>query len=60
MDPVLAALKHYRAYASEQQKATDLNRLETECLSAIDAHQYIYAITIQNTQHSILQELVKS
>lgn len=58
MDPVLTALEHYRVTASAKQKEEDLNQLETECLSTVDAHQYVYAITIQNTRHSIQQELV--
>lgn len=58
MDPVLAALKHYRDYASEQQKKADLNRLKAECLSTVGAHEYVYAVTIQNTRHLIQQGIV--
>ena len=58
MDPVLVALKHYRVCASEKQKSADLNRLENECLSTVDAYDYVYAITIQNKRHSNQQELV--
>ena len=60
MDSVLAALKHYRVCASEEQKSADLNRLENECLSTVDAYDYVYAITIQSKRHSNHQELVNS
>lgn len=58
MDTVLAALKHYRTCASEEQKLADLNRLENECHSTVDAYDYVYAITIQSKRHSNKQELV--
>ena len=58
MDPVLSALRQYRICASDTQKATDLNRLENECLSTVDAYDYVYAVTIQNKRHSNPQELV--
>lgn len=58
MDSVLAALKHYRVCASEEQKSADLNRLENECLSTVDAYDYVYSITIQSKRHSNHQELV--
>lgn len=60
MDPVLAALEHYRVSTPDEQKVADLNRLETECLSTVDAYEYVYAITVQNKRHSIQQELVNS
>jgi hypothetical protein len=58
MDPVLAALRHYRVSASEEQKAIDLARLENECLSSVDAYEYVYAISVQTKRHSNQQELV--
>ena len=48
MDPVLEALEHYRVTATTSQKAADLSRLEKECLSTVNAYQYIYAITIRS------------
>ena len=58
MDPVLEALEHYRATATPSQKAADLSRLEKECLSTVDAYQYVYAITIQSLGHSNQQEFI--
>ena len=58
MDPVLKALEHYRVTATLSQKEADLSRLETECLSTVDAYQYVYAITIQNSGHSNQQEFI--
>lgn len=57
MDRVLIALKHYLQTASAKQKADDLHQLETECLSTVDAYQYVYAITIQDVWHSNKQKL---
>ncbi|MDE6270154.1 MAG: hypothetical protein K2M12_04780 [Muribaculaceae bacterium] len=59
MDPVLKALADYRLTATPQQKAEDLAKLEKECLSTIDADQYVYAVTIQSQKKSPQQhELV--
>ncbi len=58
MDPVLAALEHYRISATPEQKAADLSQLEKECLSTVDAYQYVYAITIQSSEHSNHLEFV--
>lgn len=58
MDPVLKALEHYRVTATPDQKAADLSQLEKECLSTVDAYQYVYAITIQSSGHSNHQELI--
>ena len=58
MDPVLAALRHYRVNTSEKQKAIDLGRLENECRSSVDAYEYVYAITVQTNRHSNRQELL--
>lgn len=58
MDPVLNALKHYRLTTSPQKKAEDLARLESECLSTVDANQYVRAVTIQSQQHIKKNELV--
>ena len=44
MDPVLKALNDYKETASAQQKAADLARLETECLSEVDAAEYIASV----------------
>ncbi len=52
MDPVLEALEHYRVTATPDQKAADLRQLEKECLSTVDAYQYVYAMTIQSSGHS--------
>lgn len=58
MDPVLKALEHYRVTATPAQKAADLIQLEKECLSTVDAYQYVYAITIQSFGHSNHSEFV--
>lgn len=58
MDPVLSALRQYRIQTTEDQKVMDLSRLENECLSTVDAYEYVYAVTIQSKRHSIQQELV--
>lgn len=58
MDSVLEALRHYRLSATEKQKATDLNRLEKECLSTVDAYQYVYEMKVHDGHHSRQQELV--
>lgn len=58
MDRVLAALEHYRISATPEQKAADLSQLEKECLSTVDAYQYVYAITIQSSGHSNHLEFV--
>lgn len=58
MDPVLEALEHYRVTATPEQKAADLGQLEKECLSTVDAYQYVCAITIQNSGHSSYPEFV--
>ena len=58
MDPVLKALEHYRATATPSQKAVDLSRLEKECLSTVDAYQYVYAITIQSSGYLNQQEFI--
>lgn len=58
MDPVLETLEHYRVTATPDQKAADLSQLEKECLSTVDAYQYVYAITIQSSGHSNHQELI--
>lgn len=58
MDPVLEALEHYRVSATPDQKAADLSQLEKECLSTVNAYQYIYAITIQSSGYSNHSEFV--
>lgn len=58
MDLVLYALKHYRQTASPQKKAVDLARLEKECLSTVDANQYIYAVTVQSKRATKQKELI--
>ena len=58
MDPVLAALRHYRICTTEEQKAEDMAILEAECHSTVDAYDYVYTMTIQSQRHSNQQELV--
>lgn len=58
MDPVLEALEHYRMSATSEQKAADLSHLEKECLSTVDAYQYVYAITVQSSGYSNNLEFV--
>lgn len=59
MDPVLNALKQYRLTASLEKKAEDLARLEDECISNIEAKQYVRAVTIQSQKHTVqINELV--
>ena len=48
MDIVLNALKHYRLSSSQEKKLEDLDRLERECLSSINARQYVQTVTIQS------------
>lgn len=58
MDPVLEALEHYRTSATSAQKAEALSRLEKECLSTIDAYQYVFATTIKNPGYSSQQTFI--
>lgn len=58
MDLVLEALEHYRTTATPHQKEVDLSQLEKECLSTVDAYQYVYEITIQGAGHSNHQSLI--
>lgn len=57
MDPVLKALEHYRTAASPSQKAADLSQLEKECLSTVDAYQYVCEMAIPSSGFSSQQEL---
>lgn len=56
MDPILKALRDYRLNASSEQKAKDLARLERECLSLVDAHYYIYAVTAYTLPRQVHEE----
>lgn len=56
MDPVLNALAHYRLTASPEQKAEDLARLEEECLSTVDANQYVCTVAVRSRRHAARQK----
>ena len=53
MDVVFNALRHYRLSSSPAKKTEDIERLERECLSTIDARQYVQTITIQSKNPSL-------
>lgn len=46
-DKVLQALNQYNNTATPEQKESDLNKLEKECLSTVDAYDYVNNIVKQ-------------
>jgi hypothetical protein len=45
MDIILESLEKYRKEVSEEKKKEDLKRLETDCITKVNAYDYIESLT---------------
>lgn len=61
MDPILKALRDFRLYASSEQKAADLRRLESECIAGVDAFAYLRSLSNSDrAMHFVTHSLTQS
>lgn len=47
-DSILESLENYRKEVSEEKKKEDLNQLETDCLTKVNAYEYIESLTAKD------------